>query len=260
MPATAERLQVKAESLPAGSRRRRVLECAQRFKSTWVELGRALAEVKQDGLWREWGHGSFEAYCAKELFLRKATVEKLVQSFGFLARHEPSLASQERDGSAPPPFEVIEVLSRAEAAGRLPGEGWETLREEVLERPPTPRGAEPPDRGAVGARAGAGGAARGRPPAQAHRRRAAAGQRLRRRGAGATDGGGAGPRAGRGPRGAGRRPDVRSMAPHLLRALHLTPNWSQPAGLPSRSRRGRCRSPLAILQAALPWEERGNMV
>ena len=37
-----------------------------------------------------------------------------------------------------PSFEVIEVLSRAEAAGRLPEDGWRELREDILERPPTP--------------------------------------------------------------------------------------------------------------------------
>jgi hypothetical protein len=39
-----------------------------------------------------------------------------------------------------PPFEVIEVLSRAEAAGRLSDSGWRELRDEVLERPPTAAG------------------------------------------------------------------------------------------------------------------------
>jgi hypothetical protein len=33
---------------------------------------------------------------------------------------------------------VIDVLSRAEAAGRLPDDGWSHFRDEVMERPPTP--------------------------------------------------------------------------------------------------------------------------
>jgi hypothetical protein len=33
---------------------------------------------------------------------------------------------------------VIEVLSRAEEAGRLSAAGWRELREEVLDRPPAP--------------------------------------------------------------------------------------------------------------------------
>jgi hypothetical protein len=137
MTATAEKIQSRLEDLPQGSTRRRVLEAAGRFKSSWVELGRLLTEVKREGLWQAWGFKSFDAYCAKELFLRKATADKLTASYGFMERHEPKLVRGEAPQPAPS-FEVIEVLSRAEAAGRLPEDGWDELREEILERPPTP--------------------------------------------------------------------------------------------------------------------------
>jgi hypothetical protein len=137
MTATAQKLAARAEDLPQGSLRRRALEGAQRFKSAWVELGRLLVEVKRESLWREWGYPSFERYCSRELFIRSATADKLTASFGFLERHEPQLATGRGEGKAPP-FEVIEVLSRAEAAGRLDSSGWRELRDEVLERPPTP--------------------------------------------------------------------------------------------------------------------------
>jgi hypothetical protein len=116
-----------------------VLEGARRFKSSWVELGRLLSQVKRESLWREWGHASFDAYVTKELFIRKQTAEKLTMSYGFLERHEPELAEPRPPpggGARPaPPFEVIEVLSRAEAAGRLDGDRWTELREEALEAP-----------------------------------------------------------------------------------------------------------------------------
>lgn len=133
---TAQKLATRAEELPEGSMRRKVLEGARRFKAAWVELGRLLTEVKREGLWREWGHPSFERYCAKELFIRPSTAEKLTMSYGFLERHEPELARSRGEARAPP-FEVIEVLSRAEAAGRLSQAGWRELRDEVLERPAT---------------------------------------------------------------------------------------------------------------------------
>jgi hypothetical protein len=136
--ATVEKLTARAEDLPEGSVRRRVLEGARRFKAAWVELGRLLAQVRNEELWKEWRYPSFDRYCSKELFIRPATADKLTVSFGFLERHEPALArSHGGDGKAPP-FEVIEVLSRAEAAGRLSQEGWRELRDEVLQNPPTP--------------------------------------------------------------------------------------------------------------------------
>jgi len=137
MTSTAEKLAARAEDLPEGSIRRKVLEGAQRFKSAWVELGRLLTEVRRRELWREWGHASFERYCSRELFIRASTADKLTASFGFLERHEPDLA-RSRGETRAPPFEVIDVLSRAEAAGRLSDSGWRELRDEVLDRPPTP--------------------------------------------------------------------------------------------------------------------------
>ncbi len=137
MTATTERLAARAEDLPEGSTRRRVLEGARRFKAAWVDFGRLLSEVRRDALWKEWGYPSFERYCAKELFIRPSTADKLTLSFGFLERHEPALARTRGEANAPP-FEVIEVLSRAEAAGRLSHAGWREMRDEVLDRPTTP--------------------------------------------------------------------------------------------------------------------------
>lgn len=135
MSATAERLAARIEELPEGSVRRRVLESARRFKASWVELARLLVLVKREESWRQWGYPSFDRYCTGELFIRKQTAEKLLASFGFLQRHEPALASPRGEPRAPS-FEVIEVLSRAEAAGRLSETGWQEMREEILERSP----------------------------------------------------------------------------------------------------------------------------
>jgi len=126
------RLDSRIGELPEGSLRRKVLESARRFKASWVELGRMLAQVRMEEGWQEWGYSSFEEYCTKELFLRRATVEKLTLSYGFLERHEPELA-RARDVRSAPPFEVIEVLSRAEAAGRMDRATWGDLRAEVID-------------------------------------------------------------------------------------------------------------------------------
>jgi hypothetical protein len=135
--AAAEKIQSRIEGLPESSMRRRVLECARQFKASWVDLGRLLCEVKDEALWREWGYPSFDAYCAKELFIRKQTAEKLTMSYGFLSRHEPAIA-REAEPRPVPSFELLSVLSRAEASGRLPEDGWQEIREDVLERAPSP--------------------------------------------------------------------------------------------------------------------------
>ena len=136
MSSTAQRIADRIEELPEGSPRRRILEAVRRYKASWVELARLLVQAKREESWREWGHASFDRYCTSELFIRKQTAEKLLASFGFLERHEPALARSRGEPKAPP-FEVIEVLSRAEASGRLSESGWQELREEVLEESPT---------------------------------------------------------------------------------------------------------------------------
>jgi hypothetical protein len=138
MSRSEAQIAARIEELPQHSMRRKVLEGARRFKSSWVELGRLLSQVKRESLWREWGHPSFDAYCTRELFIRKGTAEKLTLSYGFLERHEPELAEPPAGagaGQAAPPFEVIEVLSRAEANGRLDAARWTELRDEALEAP-----------------------------------------------------------------------------------------------------------------------------
>ena len=126
------RLDARIGELPEGSLRRKVLESARRFKASWVDLGRMLAQVRREGSWQEWGWSSFEDYCTKELFLRRATAEKLALSYGFLEKHEPEMA-RARELRSAPPFEVIEVLSRAEAAGRMDGAAWGEMRAEVMD-------------------------------------------------------------------------------------------------------------------------------
>ncbi|HUK66116.1 MAG TPA: hypothetical protein VLV17_04760 [Anaeromyxobacteraceae bacterium] len=137
MTTATAKIEAQLEQFPEGSVRRRVLECARRFKASWVDLGRLLCEVRDEALWKGWGYPGFETYCAKELFLRRQTVEKLTRSYGFLSRHEPALVREQPPTSAPS-FEVIEVLSRAEASGRLPDEGWREIKDEILEKAPTP--------------------------------------------------------------------------------------------------------------------------
>ena len=65
-----------------------VAAAARRFKSSWYELGRLLAQVRSTDAWQPWGFATFEAYCTTELHIRRATAEKLLRSYGFLRRHE----------------------------------------------------------------------------------------------------------------------------------------------------------------------------
>jgi hypothetical protein len=111
--------------------RQTVLLAAKRFKSSWVEMGKLLVEVLQQNAWKDWGHESFDAYCYKELRLKKATVDKLTKSYRFLDKHEPKAMSQEDIVEVAPPFEVIEVLAGAEERGQLSTQDYRSIRDSI---------------------------------------------------------------------------------------------------------------------------------
>jgi hypothetical protein len=153
----------RVAELTPGTLRREVLESAQRFKSSWIELGALLVKVRDGNGWQEWGFKSFEDYCAKELRIKRQTALKLTNSYAFLAKHERSLFEDEKEPEAAerdaPAFEVVSVLAGAEERGQLSDQDYKELREriwseekptqiarELAERyPPPPRPAPPAD-------------------------------------------------------------------------------------------------------------------
>ena len=133
MPSAAEvDIQQKAQSVPPGSFRHTVLVSAKRFKSTWAELGKLLVQVRDEAKYEEWGFPSFEAYCLKELHIKKQTALKLTRSFSFLAKHEPPEAVKEEDfPQRAPAFEVVEVLADAADRGQLSPSEYRSLRDSI---------------------------------------------------------------------------------------------------------------------------------
>jgi hypothetical protein len=111
--------------------RQTVLLAAKRFKSSWVEMGKLLVQVLQENTWEGWGYESFDAYCYRELKLKKATVDKLTKSYRFLDKHEPKAMSQEDIAQVAPPFEVIEVLASAEDRGQLSAQEYRSIRDSI---------------------------------------------------------------------------------------------------------------------------------
>lgn len=108
-----------------------MLVAARRFKASWVELGKLLVQVRNDAAYSEWGYETFDAYCLKELRIRKATADKLTRSFGFLEKHEPKAVAQEDIAETAPAFEVVEVLAQAEDRGQLSAQEYRSIRDSI---------------------------------------------------------------------------------------------------------------------------------
>lgn len=124
-------LEAKAREVQPGTLRHTCLVAAKRFKSTWAELGKLLVKVRNAGEFESWGYESFEAYCQKELHIRKATADKLTMSYSFLEKHEPRAVSREDFPERAPAFEVIEVLAGAEQRGQLSADEYRAIRDTI---------------------------------------------------------------------------------------------------------------------------------
>lgn len=116
--------------------RDQVLDAAKKFKANWIELAKLLFTVKRDKLFKEWGHISFDTYCAKEIGIRKQTAFKLLSSYYFLKKEEPQLIDEEK---TLPGYESINILRRARANKNIKEDDYSRLKQEVLERDTEPR-------------------------------------------------------------------------------------------------------------------------
>ena len=131
MPDAEEVTSRKVHQVEPGGLRQTVLLAAKRFKSSWVELGKLLATVRNDGAYQEWGYPSFETYCLSELRIKKQTADKLTRNFGFLEKHEPQVMRTPELAEAAPAFEVVEVLAQAEARGQLSASEYKSIRDSI---------------------------------------------------------------------------------------------------------------------------------
>jgi hypothetical protein len=110
-----------------------VLRRTRRFKSSWLQLGEALSEVKRGKTWEKWGYETFEAYAKAELKLRMDTVEKLTGSFMFLHKRAPEVLRRDPIESHLPSYQAIDFLRRAEERNEQSiSEGGDPVSEETM--------------------------------------------------------------------------------------------------------------------------------
>ena len=98
-----------------------LVQRAQRFKRSWVELAQSLAALRSSRSYERWGFADLHEYCAKELAVKPVTVDKLLLSLNTVQRHAPEVL--ERDGVARsiPSLEAVEYFGRALGTDDRPG-------------------------------------------------------------------------------------------------------------------------------------------
>jgi hypothetical protein len=135
VPHRKSRAQAEIESrlqvLDPQSFRFAVLSAARDFRASWVELGDILTQVREKETYRDWGYGSFEAYCRRELRLKSETANKLTRSYGYVRNHRPAVLD---DGKVceVPALDVVDLLSRARERAKLSENDFRTIEQEVF--------------------------------------------------------------------------------------------------------------------------------
>ena len=140
-----QRLEEKMSDLQPGTLRHQTLDAAKRFKASWIDLGRMLWTVYREKKFREWGYLTFEAYCAKEVGIKAPTAKKLLHSYYFLEKEEPSTLKRLTSEQPPPaPSQVpsaksVNLLRLLKNREEVPAADYQKVRSYVLEKGKEPQ-------------------------------------------------------------------------------------------------------------------------
>jgi hypothetical protein len=132
----SRRLEQRAAQLRADGAdplRLEVLEAAHRFKRSWIEMARALLQVRETRAFEGWGYADLHSYCAEELSIKPRTVDKLTGSYQTLERHAPDLLKG--DVARPvPSVDAVDYFARLVGENDDdPPEAIEELRQAVFD-------------------------------------------------------------------------------------------------------------------------------
>lgn len=121
------------QQLEPGCERHCILSSAKSFKSSWVDLGQQLKQVRTSRLYSEWGYDSFEDYCSREIRIRRQTADKLTMAYHYLEQKRPALVQDQQNLTPLPDFRSIDLLCQADGEQKFSAEQQQELQEAVFE-------------------------------------------------------------------------------------------------------------------------------
>lgn len=137
---SVQKIDERLDKLQPGSLRHQVMTALRQFRASWIELGRLLNEVVYGGDYKEWGYDDFEVYCARELGLKKPTVQKLMVSYNYMKKYESKRLHDYEDNkeavaAAPeiPDFQTVELLDRVRRLDEMPDDKVSELHRRAFE-------------------------------------------------------------------------------------------------------------------------------
>ena len=137
------RIEQAMADIEEGSFRHQILVCVKQFKRSWMELGQYLVSVHRDKAFKEWGYLTFEAYCSKEIGIRKETALKLLRSYYFLEKEEPQYIQpqylSDAESNKIPELEAVDTLRQVKNHKELTIEDYAQMKKKVLEDGGSPK-------------------------------------------------------------------------------------------------------------------------
>jgi hypothetical protein len=132
-----EKIDRKLEDMHEETLRKHLLQCAKNFKTSWIELARALHVAWKDKAYRDWGFTTFEGYTTKEIGIKKQTALKLLRSYMFLENQE-TWYLENKDAAATaeekiPDYQAVDVLRQAKENKKVPPRDYERLKKAVFD-------------------------------------------------------------------------------------------------------------------------------
>ncbi|MCA1796955.1 MAG: hypothetical protein ABR516_01770 [Desulfuromonadaceae bacterium] len=115
-----------------GSTRYTILHSAKQFKSSWVELGQLLSEVRHAQLYQEWGYTDFADYCAREIRIRRQTADKLTHAYHYLKEHNPTTLSDPQNPVPMPDYRSLNLLEQINSEALMEEEELQSLQHQVF--------------------------------------------------------------------------------------------------------------------------------
>ena len=78
-----------------GNIREEIKKSAEYFKKNWIDFAKVLQDVNQSKLFENWGYKSDFEYARKELYIKKETVMKLINSYNYLLEENYDFKSKD---------------------------------------------------------------------------------------------------------------------------------------------------------------------
>lgn len=129
---TEQHIENLLKQVKPGSTRHTILHSAKQFKSSWVELGQLLSEVRNAQLYQEWGYADFADYCAREIRIRRLTADKLTHAYHYIREHNPTTLSDPENPVPLPDYRSLNLLEQINTEALMEDDELKSLQNKVF--------------------------------------------------------------------------------------------------------------------------------